>query len=228
MKNNEASSQIDRLSSSEKRVAAILGIFLFCTAAYVLANPPKRHFEEESQTKQGLDRKRSHSPVETTTLAVVLLSSAIGLWGYSLNGLRIVRFGVGSLTADASGPASKADAFFAQENPKTITVPPIEDPEPEPTESEEATITHNGEKLAVYTLDSLPLKVLLDALSQWPAGERPVDLGTFEFAARKRSQGNNPWTIKFRGKDAVSVSYGGKRKTGATVTHSSTQSAPPE
>jgi hypothetical protein len=219
MKELQPDAQVERLSKGDQRTACLLGVFLFCVAAYVFLAPPVRLSEEENETKQGVERKRARSSTDTTTLAIVLVSSAIGLWGYALNGLRIVRFGVGSLTADASGPASKAGAFFAQENPKTIPVAPIEDPAPEPTESEEGTIIHNGEKLAVYKLDSLPLKVLIDALTNWPGGaeKRPVDLATFEFAARKPGQGNNPWTIKFRGKDAVSVSYGGKSKTAATT-----------
>jgi len=62
------------------------------------------------------------------------------------------------------------------------------------------------------------MSVLTDALLKWPPDiKKPDDLSAFEFATRKTGKGNHPWTIKFKGRKAIIVSYGGYRKDEASV-----------
>ena len=76
----------------------------------------------------------------------------------------------------------------------------------------------NGEALSVFELKDVPLRVISDALNNWPANNPlPNNLAEFEFATRKQGKGNHPWILKFNGCKPVTISYGGRAKTGSTV-----------
>jgi len=124
------------------------------------------------------------------------------------------------VSAEAPDAAAVAKGYYgapSEDRPRAeVTVQDKESPEP--SEVPTGYLDAEDGRYAVYKLNELPISVITDALASWPEGDnKPEDLSSFEFATRKTGKGNHPWTIKFKGKKAVIVSYGGYGKVGATV-----------
>ena len=163
--------------------------------------------------------KASFEAADTTLLSAVLVIGGLVLVLYAINGYKIIRFSAGGFSAEADNAKERAQNFYKSEagNTNSKTVEATREA-PQPTEPPVGTINENGDELAVYELKDVPLSVISDAISAWPNEDgTPRSTADFEFATRKKGRGNNPWTIKFQGKPAVTVSYGGQGKPGATV-----------
>ncbi len=92
------------------------------------------------------------------------------------------------------------------------------DDSPSPVAPPRSVIPGAEEDYGFYEVDGVPDSVVLASLRKWPPtmGTKP-SRATFEWALRKRGQGNHPWLLKFRDRDVVRVSYGGQGKRGPTV-----------
>ena len=159
----------------------------------------------------------NHADVTTPFLAVFVAGVILIL--YAIHGRRFTRISAGDYTADSPSPETTAKEYYEQgmQSSEELRVDVANDPAPEPTEARSGVVTTNEGEFSVYALADVPTKVIRDALSQWPNTELPDDLGAFEFASRKSGKGIHPWTLKFRGKKPIVVSYGGRGKSNATV-----------
>lgn len=196
------------------------GVVFAFAAALVLYFPPNQVIMERDAL--GQTTKSTISSADSATPSVVLLAGGFALLVYGINGYRITKLTAGSIGAEtASTAGSKATEFYKE---PAGGGPPLEvagdsASAPEPTQPPAKILATATEDLAVYELADVPTTVIKDALDKWPLSETsPSNLGEFEFATRRRGQGNHPWTLKFRGKKPVVVSYGGQAKTAATVT----------
>ncbi len=146
-----------------------------------------------------------------TIPAVAMFLAGVGLFVYGFNGYRLARVGFGSFNAEMSSPAISARKIEDAQT-KQVEVRGEASDSPEATEAPVAQVPVEGEgEFDVFKLEDIPLSVVKDALARWPDSERPPDnLGEFEFAMRKRGKGNHPWTLKFRGRKALSVWYGSR------------------
>lgn len=206
-----------QMSAPLRWLSALSGATLLVLAGLTLYFPPGAVTLEEDAN--GRVSKRVLSTSSNATPAIALFAGGLGLLLYGVNGLRLTRFSAGGLSAE-SGPAErKAREYYAYpDHPEEVTISGDESA-PEPSQPPASVITtQSHEDLAVYELEDVPSSVVKDALQNWPkALPALTNLGEFEFATRRRGKGNYPWTLKFRGRSAVTVSYGGRGKTGATV-----------
>lgn len=150
------------------------------------------------------------------------LVGGISVLVFAINGLQLRRISAGSFTAESSPEEQMAKDYYRIPEDDRHTLPIIIEETttpPQPVESLVPSIVAGDESIAVYELKQVPLTVIIDAMQNWPEEDSaPVDLSLFEFATRKVGKGNHPWTLKFAGKNAVLVSYGGQGKREATVT----------
>ncbi|MCL4686710.1 hypothetical protein KJ059_18380 [Myxococcota bacterium] len=171
--------------------------------------------------------KQTRSVGDLATIATACLIGGAALLVYALNGVRLVRVGLGSIVAEGSSAGESASKYYAR--PPTESVQNIDLPgdPPEPTEAPAKQLTAVDDEVAVFELLDVPVQVVLDALGQWPdsAGRKPGTLADFQFATRKRGKGNHPWTLKFRDCTPVKVSYGGRGKADGTVAEAAQQGA---
>lgn len=203
-------------------LSALIGIALSIGAFALLFCPPEKASRE-------LDSKNNVVKIVLETIDVTTPFLAIFLAGFALlvfaiNGLRFAKISAAGVSAEAPDAAAAAKGYYdapSDERPKAeVTVQDKESPEP--SEVPTGYLEAEDGRYAVYKLNELPTSVISDALAAWPEGDtKPEDLGSFEFATRKTGKGNHPWTLKFKGKKAVVVSYGGYGKAGATVVQTS-------
>jgi hypothetical protein len=137
-----------------------------------------------------------------------------------LNGYRFTRVAAGTVGANSEAFAEEAKKQIAADpgEANAITIDKSATPDPSPTQAPTATVEANNEAYAIYELINIPSQVIQDALDNWPPGHnKPTTLADFEYASRKKGQGNHSWQLKFRGVPAVIVSYGGHAKSTVTV-----------
>ncbi|MAT96379.1 MAG: hypothetical protein CL608_04480 [Anaerolineaceae bacterium] len=104
-----------KLSTREKWLLYFIGIVLFVAAAYVLYFPPKSVITKEDITGQVTELTTSSS--NGTTAAIAIFSASMGIFLYGLNGLRLTRLSVSSISAESNlqdfvedfAPKSKED-----------------------------------------------------------------------------------------------------------------------
>ena len=199
-------------------VSFSIGLALLLLSLCAVANPP---FYEtiERDTADG-SVKTSYTTADLSTPFTVTFITAALLVLYALNGRAITRISAGDFSAESGSSIDNANNFFDKPSDGSEYINVNADGDaPQPTEPSEGVVSTIEGEVAVYDLLDVPAKVIRDAFSKWPDDEPlPDDLQSFEFATRKTGKGNHPWTLKFRGKKPIVVSYGGQGKTGATVT----------
>lgn len=205
------------LPTSLRWASFLLGVAILFLSLFVLACPPLHRTIELDGAGNAV--KTSLGTTDMTTPFLTMFVSALVLILFSINGRKFTRITAGDYTAESPSPTESASQYYkdrpVQEDELTVSV---QDEAPEPTEPRAGVVATTEGDLSVYRLTDVPAKVIRDALQNWPASEElPDDLQSFEFATKKLGKGNHPWTLKFRGKQPVVVSYGGRGKTGATV-----------
>lgn len=211
----QARTEVVPLVTWARWVSALLGLALLGLGVVaVTCEFPTAH----EWSGDGSLVKRTRSISDLSGVLTVLAAAGIGLLAYALNGVRLVKFGVGSVVAEGSRavesfkehPPSEAEA-------KSVQVPEVE--EVEPTRDPAAVL---DDDMAVFELADVPSRVVADALAMWPAdaGDCPSTLGRFEYASRRRGRGPHPWILKFKDRPEVRVFYGGRGKSDATVRRS--------
>ncbi len=206
------------------RAAIILVSVVLMAASYMLAF----QYASQKSTEWGQDGKITRiteSPRNQTELAVLAASGALCCLIWGLSGVKISQFSAGPISMKApSTEVGKAASRYSKtgQNPKEVRLErssAVSDVQEEcPDTDPQTTVKIKGEDHRIYSLDSIPWRVLGDLFTNWPR-EYPIprDLSTFEFAARKDGKGNHPWIIKFRDNPAYIVSYGGHGKSTSTV-----------
>jgi hypothetical protein len=206
------------LTTGQKVSGYVAAGLVFFVAIIVWANPPVQAITEYSS--KGDIVGVTERELDATTPFTILLVGALIIVGYVINGLRFSRVSAAGVSAEAKDAAKAAEDYYSEsEGEREEEAVSIEDKEsPEASEDPVEYVQHDDGKYAVYPLEAVPVTVIGDALSNWPEDvDKPDDLSSFEFATRKTGKGNHPWTIKFKGRKAVAVSYGGYGKSGATV-----------
>ena len=219
MSNSQLNNQ--ELPNRLRCLSAVIGTAIIAGAIVLLFRPPERASRELDDTNTVV--KVVLETADVTTPFLVVFLAGFALLVFAINGLRFAKISAAGVSAEAPDAATAAKGYYqapSEDRPKTeVTVQDKDSPEPSevPTDYLEA---EDG-KYAVYKLNELPTTVITDALASWPEGDtKPEDLSGFEFATRKAGKGNHPWTLKFKGKKAIVVSYGGQGKAKETVTRS--------
>jgi len=208
-----------RLTRVERTVVFLSALAALVVGLYLALCPGKQVKEERDEF--GVVVKSSVEPSDHKELSLLFGASSLVLFFWGLNGLRLTKLTVGSVSAEAKPPEVKAAEEFAERGqaPKEVVV--TDRPEEnlvEPTTEGEGTVVINDEAASVYSITTLPRYVLDDLLKHWPTEyEKPKDLSAFEFASKKKGKGNHRWTLKFKDLPALKVSYGGQGKDSATV-----------
>lgn len=158
--------------------------------------------------------KSSRSVSDLAGIVTASVLSGVAFLAYALNGVRIVRFGIGPLVAEGSA----AVQHFKEQPPSEHSAEDVElpDADVEPMKAPAAVL---GDAMAVFELADVPARVIADALRSWPAaaGDPPEALDSFEYASRRQGRGPHPWILKFRNRPEIRVFYGGRGKSDATV-----------
>ena len=180
--------------------------------------PPTRISIEKDETQTVT--QQLEKPADVATPFTVTFLASLALFAYGVNGYRLTKFSAGGVAAESESPAAnEAETFYKNTSPdSSAETKTVAKPSPEPTETPVRIVESDGESIAVFDLNDVPISVITDALANWPDDTpRPNNLSDFEFAGRKRGKGNHPWTVKFNGSKAVRVSYGGQGKSEPTV-----------
>lgn len=174
----------------------------------------------EERDGNGTLIKTISTPRSSPELAMLFSTAGIVLLFWSLNGLRLTRLGLGSLSVDMAPNEQKAAEEYAKssQRPQSVNLPKDAPVEPEPEAAPTGAVVVGNEAEAVYRLDAVPRFVFDDLFANWPDQyPKPSNFSAFEFALRRKGAGNNPWILKFRDLPALRVSYGGQGKTTPTV-----------
>ena len=214
----EIEDKVQKIHPCLRGLLMALGITLVASSMAILYLQPDAYMREIDNHGTAIKIIRQSVDVTTPFVATLLSGAIIVL--FSANGLRFSRIAARGVEVEspvANEPVKKYYGAAPDERPKTEVV--VQDAEsPEPTEIPAEHVSADDGKYAVYKLCDVPAGVIADALTNWPLdSNRPEDLSGFEFSTRKIGKGNHPWTLKFKGKKAVVVSYGGRGKAGATV-----------
>jgi hypothetical protein len=187
------------------------GLMLVICSGLIFMRPPLRQTSELNGV--GIRQKTVESHAEVNNVCIVVFLAGVIVFVFGVNGRIVTRVAAGDYSAE-SNPTKQAETVLADTTAEHQQVDLPDDVSPTPTEAESGVTSGD---LAVYKLADVPTKVISDAISKWPNGDVPADLGTFEFAARKKGKGNHPWNLKFRGHPLIVVTYGGQAKSAATV-----------
>lgn len=182
--------KVEPLGTKERWTAAVLGVALL--ALVVLAVLWDRPTVQEWTTGGSLI-KRTRSVSDLSGVLTVLVAAGAALLAYALNGLRLIKLGFGSVSIDA--------------------LPSVE------STREESLADVPGVDAAPLGQGKVPIQVLADALSAWPAdaGDPPTNLDEFENGWKRGGQGSHPWFLKFKDRPVVRVYYGGRGRSGPHV-----------
>ncbi|MCX9158603.1 hypothetical protein OPU71_21020 [Niveibacterium sp. 24ML] len=216
----QSETKIDHRLTKNERIAVFVSAFLVLAFGLHLALHPGRDIKEE-RDKSGAVVKSSVEPSNHKELSLLFTASGLALFFWGLNGLRLSKLTVGSVSAESKSPEVKAAEEYAKrgEPQKEVVVAAGQDENPAELVVEGAgTVVINHETEFIYPVTDLPRYVFDDLFNNWPKEyEKPKNLSVFEFASRKKGKGNHPWTIKFKDLPALKVSYGGQGKDSATV-----------
>lgn len=210
--NRQSRAEVVLLARWARWIAALLGLALLALGVLAVAGCFPTGYEWSGA---GSLVKSTRSVSDLSGIVTTLAIAGVALLVYALNGVRLVKFGAGSVVAEGSPavesfkehPPSEAEA-------KEVNVPEVEEVEPIRAPAEVL-----DDEMAVFELASVPSRVISDALARWPAdaGDPPGTLGQFEYASRRRGRGPHPWILKFKDRTEVRVFYGGRSKSAATV-----------
>ncbi|MBT9610552.1 MAG: hypothetical protein IV110_10965 [Aquabacterium sp.] len=209
--------------SYAERLVLILWASLILGMSCVAAIKPIQLTSTETDST-GKRTKVTTTEQARTEVAILLAAVGSVILFLGINGSKLSKLTVGSVTAETRTPEVKAAEATARDKtkPQEVTPPDADPPEEEtqPTSTPEGKVILDNTALSVFSRDAVPERVLQDALDRWPTPDKkPTDLSLLEFAARKSGKGNHPWVLKFTGFEPVKVSYGGQRKTEPTVQH---------
>jgi hypothetical protein len=209
-----------RLSTCERTMIALAGVVALAIAMALTFYPTSRVKEERDG--KNLVVKSSVEQTDQKELSLLLTASSLIMFFWALNGLRLSKLTVGSVSAETKVDAVKVAEKYAKADqaPTDVTVPtpPPEDIKEPSNPVEVGSVVIHNELEAVYSLANTPRYVLEDLFKIWPVAlPKPNDYSTFEFATRKKGKGNHPWTVKFADLPAFRISYGGQGKEAATV-----------
>ncbi len=199
-------------------LSGIVAIILIFSSFWLVYSPPVRAIQELDST--GKIIKTTTNQADINIPFVTIFVGGLSLLLFAVNGLLISKVAAGNLSAETINPREKARQFLETPEQNRSEAPvEIKKSAPEPSDIPSNIVTTKDGEFAVYKLDELPSGIIADALLSWPDSiSKPDDLSTFEFATRKTGKGNHPWTLKFKGKQAIVVSYGGQaKKSKATV-----------
>ena len=201
-------------------ISAVFGLAMISGAFALLFSPPEKAVRELDGANAVV--KTVLETADVTTPFLVIFLSGFALLVFAINGLRFAKISAAGLSAEVPDVAAAAKGYYeapSEDRPSAEVTVEHKD-SPEPSEVPTGYLEAEDGKYAVYKLNELPASVITDALASWPESDsKPEDLSSFEFATRKTGKGNHPWTLKFKGKKAVIVSYGGQGKAVATVVH---------
>lgn len=202
-------------------LSSLLGVGLSIGSLVMLYCPPEKASRELDGKGTVIKVLLESTDVTTPFLSIFLAGVALVVFG--INGIRFAKITAAGVSAEAPDATAAATNYYkapSEDRPQT-EVQVAEKESPDPTDVPAGYLeAEDGGKYAVYKLNEVPSSVITDALASWPTEDsKPEDLSGFEFATRKTGKGNHPWTLKFKGKKAVIVSYGGFAKPGATVSH---------
>ena len=200
-------------------LVGLVGLLLLGLPIYWHAYPPIRVNVEKDETDA--IAKQTVYPSESPALLIALIAGGGAALLYSANGYRLIKFSAAGMSGEV---ATNSAADQAQSFHKTATeasaveIAEIDEVDPDATEAPSKFITTADGQLAVYELDDIPFAVISGLMCRWPElTPAPSNLSEFEFATKKKGQGNNPWMIKFNGCPLMKVTFGGAGKTGATI-----------
>ncbi|WP_167539415.1 hypothetical protein [Thioalkalivibrio thiocyanoxidans] len=212
------SPRYEELTTGQKVAGCIVAAVVFLIAIVVWVNPPVQVVTEYS--REGDILGVTERDFDATTPFTILTIGALIIVGYVLNGLRFSRISAAGVSAEAKDAGQAAEKYYLESEGarEEEEVSVEEKASPEASEDPVQYVQQEDGDYAVYPLEAVPVTVIGDALSNWPEDvSKPDDLSNFEFATRKTGKGNHPWTVKFKGRKAITVSYGGYGKSGATV-----------
>ena len=204
------------LTCGERWSLGVIGLAMFGVAGCVLYWPPM-HIVAPAQAESGPTISVSSDPVN---VILAMLAVATLFFFIAMNGRRVasVKLLGGVEVSALAEEAHAAERTLAPKIKELSDQETEEEPNSQPQATPSKTVQVDGVELGVYSLDAVPVRVLQDFLSDDNAKNLPF-LFAVEFVAKRSGRGNYPWAIKFRGDERVwKVSYGGKSKTGATVT----------
>jgi hypothetical protein len=205
------------LATSVRWATALFGLTLLAVGVFAVIGCFPTMYEWD---EHGSMVKSIRAVSDLSGIVTALTISGVALIAYALNGVRLLKFGAGSVVAEGSSAVQRFKAHPPSEaEAKTVSPPKadeVEEQEVEPTRNPAAVL---NEDMAVFELSDVPSRVIGDALTNWPsvAGDRPSNLAQFEYASRRQGQGPHPWILKFRDRPEVRVFYGGRGKRDATV-----------
>lgn len=218
---SDGATTIEHLGTWE-RVGILAAALAVGALTVCLLVAPGRSLVIERDSK-GVTQRSTESPVDRSGAILLFGGAAVFLAFVGLNGLRLTAFAFGPVSGESKSSEVKAAEAYASGDQRVVEVDvpagDLHEEEPAPAAAPQGSVIISGEAEAVYPVAAVPTRILNAVLGNWPFGDiaRPNDLSTFEFAIRKTGRGNHPWIVKFRDAPAIRVSYGGKRKSGATV-----------
>ncbi len=189
MTDKRESEEVKRLVWWERGLAALLGLALLALGILAVAGCFPTAYEWNAY---GSLVKSTRSVSDLSGIVTALAIAGVALLAYALNGVRLIKFGAGSLNFEG-GPEVKSTTQQTLEE-----VPAGTDP---------------------LNRDAVPVQVIADAIAAWPpeAGDPPTDLEQFESASHREGRGSHPWFLKFKDRPVVRVFYGGRGRTGPHV-----------
>lgn len=206
MSNNTKLSDVERAFFVLIAAVALL-------ASWLAATSPIRLEGTETGTDGKIKTTVTQQP--RTEITVLLAATGIVLIFVGLNGARLTKLTIGTVTAELAPPEVKAAESFAKQKAAPVQVavssphkesdlPVARDPEREP----KGKVLLQGRVMSVFSRDAVPESVLQDAIDNWPSGSKqPADMIEFEFAAKQTALVNAPWLVKFADRPAVLLSY---------------------
>lgn len=215
---SQANTEVRWLTTIERRLIALVAIVSISIGVAFFSISARDVTEERDGN--GALIKTVDAPRSSPELAALFSTAGIVLLFWSLNGLRLTRFGLGTLSVDMAPSEQKAAEEYAKSSqaPQAVTLPKEAPVESEPAAAPTGAVVVGNEAEAVYPLDAVPRFVFEDLFASWPGQyPKPPNFSAFEFALRRKGSGNHPWIVKFRDLPALRLSYGGQGKTSATV-----------
>jgi len=207
-----------------ERFATLAAAAFMLWLSLTLVLYPQMHRKEERDSK-GQITKLIIEQVDHKEVSMLFATSSLILFFWGINGLRLAKLTVGSVSAETNSPEVQAGQKFADKEsaPKEVALQEAaSEIVDNPQVKESGTVATQDGPEAVYSITSVPAAVLEDLFKNWPtefAEQKPKDYSTFEFAIKKRGKGNHPWTVKFADLPAFKITYGGQGKGVATVAH---------
>jgi hypothetical protein len=205
----------EKLNGWEKGLSGFLGLLLVASAVAMAYFPPAPHTIKRDS--KNLQISSTSTPSDTSTFTLGIMLSGIGLFLFSLNGYRFTRFSAAGVSAE-SGPIKERARQELTENIASAEYIDIQDEEvPSATALPLARVKGKDGEYEIYSLASVPSRVIEDALNNWPSLEDKPTSTEFQFASRKAGKGNHSWQLKFVGHPLMVLSYGGYSKKMPTV-----------